>query len=199
MLEVLCARAFGRLGAKPLEGVNLPAQKPQPPHTAQAKPEQQQEDEESFFSFVPAGIFRSIVEYIAALLPGAILLFAFFVAAEALVLFLPGGDLISASFLPVICIMPVLAGVVSTLALEKIRSKALSMQRGAMVGAAAGLIGGVISVLMMAVIAIFFKKLPFGEGISGILFYVILLVVVFLEAVLAALGGALVVQFIKEP
>jgi len=173
----------------------LALQKPQQQHSGQAKEEK---NGESFFSFVPAGILRSIAEYVAAALPGSILLFAFFLAAEALVLFLPGGDLVSASFIPVICIMPLLAGVISTLALEKIRSKPLSVGRGALVGAAAGFAGGAVSAIMLAAIALVFSKYAFGSGISGILFYLMLLAVIFIQVLLGALGGALVVHFIKE-
>lgn len=173
--------------------VNLPVQKQQTQSQAAS-----QKEEESLLSFVPKGIARSIAEYIAALLPGSILLFAFFVAAEVAVLFLPGGDLLAASFLPVICIMPLLSGVVSTLVLEKLRNKQLTIQRGAMVGAAAGFIGAAVSVVMLAAAALLFQKYAFGSAFGGILFYVILLVVLALETILGAVGGAAVVKFIKE-
>ena len=77
-------------------------------------------------SFIPAGAPRSIVEYLLAVIPGAVLLFAFFVAAAALVYFMTGNQLVTFSYLPVVCIMPILAGLVSTLVLEKLRRKPLT-------------------------------------------------------------------------
>lgn len=160
---------------------------------AAAKPEEQ----ESMVSFVPAGMARSMVEYLAALIPGAILLFAFFLAAEAALLFI-GGDLLSIAFLPVICIMPILTGVVSTLLLEKLRKKPLTLQRGAMVGAAAAFFGALLSALVLALVNIFVHKPPLGSFVTGFVVYAVLLLVVAIDTVLGALGGALVVKFIKE-
>ena len=170
----------------------MPAQKPQPQQSPQ------KEEDESLLSFIPKGMPRSIAEYLAALLPGSILLFSFFLAAEVAVVFLPGGDLLAAAFLPVICIMPLLCGVVSALVLEKLRKKPLTIQRGAMVGAAAGLIGALVSVILLAVVALVFKKYAFGTALVGILFYLVLLVVLAIETILGALGGAALVKFIKD-
>ena len=159
------------------------------------------EEQESLLSFVPAGTARSVAEYIAAMIPGAILLFAFFLAAEAAMIFIGQGtsSMLSFAFLPVICIMPVLSGVVSTLILEKLRKKPLTMQRGAMVGAAAGLAGALVSAVMLGLLHLFTRyKTPLGITIPGIFLLVALLVIVVIDAVLGALGGALVVKFIKE-
>ena len=151
-------------------------------------------------SFVPAGMARSVAEYIAALVPGAVLLFAFFLAAEAAMIFLgTGSSILSLAFVPVICIMPILAGVVSTLFLEKLRKKPLTMQRGAVVGAAAGFAGAAISALLLGLVKLYLQRPPFGSILpSGILTLVVLVLVVIIDAVLGALGGALVVKFIKE-
>ena len=147
-------------------------------------------------SFVPAGMPRSIVEYIAALIPGALLLFIFFVGAEAAML-LVGQDILAVIFLPVVCIMPILAGAVSTLVLEKLRSKPLTLQRGAVVGLVAGLAGALVSAIALVVIQLVSQKPPFGSLIKDWLVYVVLLVIIMMDAVLGALGGALVVKFVK--
>lgn len=158
---------------------------------------QPSEEPESTLSFIPAGLMRSIAEYLAATIPGAILLFAFFLAAEGAMIFI-GGDLLTIAFLPVICIMPILSGVVSTLILEKLRKKPLTLQRGAMVGAAAGFAGALVSVLMLVLVDVFVHKPPFGSLVTGWLTYVVLLMVLVMDTVLGALGGALVVKFIKD-
>ena len=140
---------------------------------------------------------RSIAEYFAATLPGAILLFAFFLAAEMAGIVLKN-DLLAIAFLPVVCIMPILAGVVSTLVLEKLRNKPLSIQRGAMVGAAAGLAGSAVSALTLFVLDFAIKAHPFGAGITGLALFVALAIIVVMDAILGALGGAIVVKFIKD-
>ncbi|MCX6772926.1 MAG: hypothetical protein NTV88_04110 [Candidatus Micrarchaeota archaeon] len=165
---------------------------------AAAKPA---EDQESKLSFIPVGMPRSIAEYFAAMIPGAILLFAFFLAAEAAMMFLGGsnGGILSIAFLPVICIMPILSGVVSTLILEKLRKKPLTIQRGATIGAFAALCGATLSALMLGLIQLFTHKAVFGiSAISGLILVVVLLIVIVIDAILGALGGALVVKFIKD-
>lgn len=177
--------------------VNLTIQKPQP----QSAPSKEEGD--SVLSFVPKGPARSAAEYFAALLPGTVLLFAFYLAAEVAVVLIGGNNesmasMISTSFIPVICIMPIISGVVSTLVLEKLRKKPLTMKRGAMVGAASGIVGALASVFMLAVVALFAHMYAFGSALTGILFYVVLLVLIPIEGILGALGGAAVVKFIKE-
>ena len=161
----------------------------------------QPDEQESMLAFVPAGIGRSIAEYFVALIPGAVLLLAFFLAAEGAVIVFAGQDIMAIAFLPVACIVPILSGVVSTLALEKIRRKPLTIQRGAMVGAAAALIGAFLSAILLVLVSVFTSyKAPFGSLVgSGLMVYAVLLVIIFMDMVLGALGGALVVKFIKEP
>jgi hypothetical protein len=140
---------------------------------------------------------RSIAEYIVAMLPGAILLFAFFVASESTVLFL-GGDSMVVTFLPVVCLMPLLSGAVSTLVLEKIRMKILTLKRGALVGALSGLSGSLVSVLLLLVVFLVGKK-PFGSTIMELPFVLLSFVgIIGICTVLSMLGGVLAAKFIKE-
>jgi len=146
------------------------------------------------FSFIPAGMARSIVEYLISAIPGAILLFAFFLAAEIATIFLNA----ELSFIPVICAVPILAGVISTLVLEKVRNKPLNFKRGALVGAAAGLFGVLASALMIVLLILLKPQIPpFGSLLNGWIVYVALLLTIFMDTVLGALGGAVVVKFIK--
>ena len=149
-------------------------------------------------SFIPAGILRSIAEYLLAVIPGAALLFFFFVAAEILVFVLPGNDWKSISFVPVICIMAPIAGTVSTLLMEKIRPKPITLAKGAAIGAASGFIGSLASVAMLATTALLFKKFAFGQAISGAWFYLALAVVVLIESILGLLGGAITAHLISN-
>ena len=168
---------------------------------APAKQPAEGEADRSMLSFIPAGMPRSVAEYLVAAVAGAVLLFAFFLLAEmAIYLFNSTGQnaLISIVFLPVICIMPVISGAVGTLILEKLRSKPLTLQRGAMVGAASGLAGASVSAVMLFALDMLAKIHPFGSGITGVILLVVLVPVVVIGTVEGALGGALVVKFVKE-
>ncbi|MEM2137921.1 MAG: hypothetical protein QW568_02440 [Candidatus Anstonellaceae archaeon] len=182
-------------------GDELPSQKNQQPpmhhpQQAQQQPQQKPQESESMLSFVPEGILRSIVEYLAALIPGSALLFAFFIAAQLMVIML--GDVLAVSYFLAACVMPVLAGVVSALVLERLRKKPLSMQRGAMVGAAAGIFGAAISSVALITVSVLAKKAIFGAILPGLLAYAVLAVIVLMDTILGALGGVIVVKFLKE-
>jgi hypothetical protein len=167
---------------------------------SEQKPPQRGEQNEtkSIFSSVPAGLPRSAAEYLSAALTGAILLFAFFLAAEASVVFLPGSDLMPATFLPVICILPILAGAVSALALERMRAKPLFIKRGAMVGFLSGFLGALLSSLMLG-IAKLLSHQPFGKFVpSGWMVLFVLAMVVALDSMLAAMGGAIAAKLVKD-
>lgn len=161
------------------------------------KPAAEAGAEQSMLSFVPEGKPRSVAEYLVAAIAGAVLLFAFYLLAEmADVLF--KSDMIAVVFLPVICLMPVISGAISTLILEKLRTKPLTLQRGALVGAASGLAGSFVAAIMLFALDMLVKVHPFGSGITGLYLLVALVPVVAIDAVLGALGGALVVKFVKE-
>ncbi len=154
-------------------------------------------DQSSVLSFLPKGIIRSLGEYLVAIIPGSFLLLAFFIAAEGAVFFIEE-DLVVVSFIPVICLLPILAGAVSTLVLEKLRKKPLSFQRGALVGALSCLAGSFISALLLVLIFLFADTLPLGSYVEGILVYVALLAIIAVDTILGALGGVLVVKFVKD-
>ena len=73
------------------------------------------------------------------------------------------------------------------------------MQRGATIGAFTGFCGATISAIMLGLTELFTHKLVFGiSGITGFILVAVLLVIIVIDAVLGALGGALVVKFIKD-
>lgn len=151
---------------------------------------------ESLFSFIPPGMLRSIAEYLVAFIPGAILLFAFFIAAQVAVVFMDG-TFLSIVFIPVICIVPALSGVISALTLEKVRDKSLTIKRGALVGAGASFFGAVFASIAIALICYFTRKFPFGFD-SMLWLGGAFVAIVAVDAMLGGLGGALVAKFIKE-
>lgn len=162
-----------------------------------AKQAPAEEADHSMLSFIPAGLPRSAVEYLVAAIAGAVLLFAFFLLAEmAGIMF--KSDIIAVVFLPVICIMPIISGAISTLLLEKLRSKPLTFQRGAMVGAASGLFGASVSAVMLFAVDMLMSIHPFGSWATGLMLLAILVPIAIVDGLLGALGGALVVKFVKE-
>ena len=146
-------------------------------------------------SFLPAGKIRNIAEHIIAAIVGALLLFLFFMASELAVLFMPDTPLMPITFIPVICLLPVLAGALATIVFEKLRKAPMGIKRGALVGALAGFFGSFVSSMLLLTLAILNKN-PLGEALSSTLMVVLVLfVTIGLDTLLAAIGGALVVKF----
>lgn len=157
----------------------------------------------SAFSFIPEGLPRSIAEYLASALVGAILLFAFYVASESTLIF-TGEDMMAFTFLPVVCLMPVLAGAVASLVLERIRQKEITLRKGALVGAASGLISAAFSTVLFLLLFLVSsqasaKLKPFDGSIADPLIMLLaLLASAAFDIALAAAGGALAAKFIRE-
>ncbi len=154
--------------------------------------------QESMLSFVPEGIPRSVAEYVVSAIPGALLLIVFFLATQGIMLMGLSGMVLTVIFVPVVCVVPALAGAISTLVLERLRQKPLTFQRGAMVGAAASILGSLLSSLLLGGIYLATHKPTFGIALPGVITLFALLAIVVVDGVLGALGGALVVKFIKE-
>jgi len=97
--------------------------------------------------------------------------------------------------LPVICLLPILAGALAVIVFEKLRKAPMGIKRGALVGALAGFFGSFISSVPLLALAILNKN-PMGEMLSSTLMVVAVLVITIgLDTMLAAIGGALVVKF----
>ena len=90
--------------------IHLPPQK----SSAQAASQPAVAPGDSMLAFVPEGTPRSVAEYIAALIPGAVA-FRIFLRPSLLSFMGQSNSLVSIVFLPVIRIMPILAGVVPPL------------------------------------------------------------------------------------
>ncbi|MEM4348422.1 MAG: hypothetical protein QXN37_02530 [Candidatus Anstonellaceae archaeon] len=159
----------------------------------------QQVTDESMLSFIPAGMLRKIAEYLVASIVGAILLAGFFAISELSVLLFPKYDLISLVFVPIVCAMPLVAGAIAALALEKIKKRPITLKQAAAAGALAGFLGSSFSALLLIVSWVLFPKVaPFGAGISTLLSFLLLPLVVFIDTLLAAIGAVIVAKFISQ-
>ena len=126
---------------------------------------------------------------------GGLLLFLFFMASEVVVLFMSDTPLMPIMFVPVICLLPVLAGALAVIVFEKLRKAQLGIKRGALVGALAGFFGSAASALILSILSLIGKQ-PLGEALSSpVMAVAVLLISVAIDTILAALGGALVVKF----
>ena len=126
---------------------------------------------------------------------GALLLFLFFMASEVVVLFMVDTPLMPIMFVPVICLLPVLAGALAVIVFEKLRQAPMGIKRGAPVGALAGFFGSASSMVILSILALIGKQ-PLGSALSSpVMAIAVLLISVAIDTVLAMIGGALVVKF----
>jgi hypothetical protein len=146
-------------------------------------------------SFLPAGRIRSVSEHLVAGIAGALLLFFFFMASEIAVLVMKDTKLMSITFVPVICLLPLLAGALAAIVFEKLRRAQPNMRQGALVGALAGFFGSSVSAVILIILS-FLNMNPLGDALASPLIVAgVLIISVGLDTILSALGGALVVKF----
>jgi len=151
-------------------------------------------------SFLPAGKVRSAAEHLVAAVVGALLLFVFFMASEIAVQVMQDTPLMPVTFIPVICLLPILAGALAVIVFEKLRKTTMGIRRGALVGALAGLFGSMVSSLPLLILTLIKPDRPaFGDMLaSPLLVALVLIVTIGLDTLLAAIGGALVVKFTSD-
>ena len=103
--------------------------------------------------------------------------------------------LMSITFVPVICLLPVLAGALAVIVFEKLRKAPLGIKRGAAVGALAGFFGSFLSSIILLLLSVLGQQ-PLGASLASTLYvFLVLAISIVLDTLLAALGGALVVKF----
>jgi hypothetical protein len=150
--------------------------------------------EAPLLSFLP-GRIKPIAEHLVAGIVGALLLFFFFMASELAVIFMKDTPLMSITFVPVICLLPLLAGALAAIVFERLRKAQPSMRQGALAGALAGFFGSAVSSIILLALS-FFNMNPLGGALASTLMVAgVLFVSVGLDTILGALGGALVVKF----
>ena len=160
-----------------------------------SEPRKPSSPEKPILSFLPAGKIRGAAEHLVSAFAGALLLFLFFMASGSVVLFMADTPLMPLTFVPVICLMPILAGALAVIVLEKLRKAPMNIKRGALVGALAGFSGSAASMVILGVLSLLGKQ-PLGSSLSSpVMAIAVLLISVAIDTIIAALGGALVVKF----
>jgi len=136
------------------------------------------------------------LEYFISILVGGLIIVLFFIAPSILSILLKS-DTLSLLFLPILCLIPLVAGAVSALVFEKIR-KFIFFKEAAIVGALSGLSGSVFSAFILLLFYLLLKIAPFGSFLGGILFFVFLFAIVGISTILGALGAVLIIKFLKD-
>jgi hypothetical protein len=163
-----------------------------------ASPVQAHAYEKPTLSFISHDKIRKVAEFIIAAKVGALLLFLFFMASELAVFFMKDTPFMAVTFVPVICLLPLLAGALAAIVLEKLRKAQPSIKAGAFVGFLAGFCGSLFSSFILAVLSVLNMK-PFGDSLSSqLIVFAILMITIGIDTVLGALGGALVVKFTSD-
>jgi hypothetical protein len=99
------------------------------------------------------------------------------------------------TFVPVICLLPILSGALAAIALEKLRTASIGIKRGALVGALSGFFGALVSSVPLLVLDLLNMN-PLGDALASTPIVAgVLLITIGLDTLLSALGGALVVKF----
>ena len=152
------------------------------------------------FSFVPFGIARDLVEVVAASVPGAAILF-FFMFAVGVPTILTNSNWFAAPYIPVTCLLPLVVGMVSPLALEWLRASApVSLKKGVLCSLLSGLAGSTLSVASIFIASMLAgSNNPFGPSIKGLpMQFVVSVAIIGLAAALSTVGGAVLMLFIKK-
>lgn len=157
-----------------------------------------------FFSFIPHPLAKKAVEIIASAIPGALILFIFIAGTSALNIFSYASsknDVFAATYIPVVCLLPLVVGVIGPLVLERVRGETrLFMKSSVLVSFLSGFFGSLISALALVISSLLsadFK--PFGDFVSDPLTIAgaaILLVII--SSILSTIGGALIVAFLNR-
>lgn len=159
----------------------------------------------SWLRFLPAGPLRSGGEVLLSSFPGTLVLAVLLVFSGALNIFenlSRATNLYAPVFLPVVCLLPFVVGVMGPLVLERVRGvDALSLKRSILTSALSGASGsaiGVFALLALGVAGPGFK--PFGAALSSSPLYFLFfgLFSIFISTLLCAIGGATLVAFLSR-
>ncbi|MFA5107983.1 MAG: hypothetical protein WC492_00405 [Candidatus Micrarchaeia archaeon] len=161
---------------------------------------------EGVFKFISNSTLRKSVEVLVSAIPGAVVLFLFILGTGILNIYTnlaAANEIFAATYLPVICLLPLVIGVIGPLILEKVRNATeLSLRASVLTAFLSGFFGSFFGGLTL-IIAGFAEFKPFGgilsdvlPGAGRMLFASFLLVII--STVLSTLGGALIVILLKK-
>lgn len=156
------------------------------------------------FKFIQNKMLRSIVEVVVSAIPGGAI-FLFFVLGTGFINIYTNIDkannIFAATYIPVICVLPLVIGILGPLILERVRQTPTMSLRASIavsfLSAFAGSFLGAVALLIAGVADAGLK--PFGSmipGFAGLVGGFIVLVAV--STLLSTIGGALIVILLKR-
>ena len=162
-----------------------------------------EDSQKGLFKFVKHPLLRKALEIIFSSIPGAAVLFVFLLGTGVLNIYSnlsQTNDVFAASYIPIICLLPVVVGIVGPLILEKVRGETrLSMRGSVLVSFFSAVLGSGIGSLVLVATGIASPEFkPFGAAILdnfgqlpglGAAFVVLVAACTLLSVV----GGALIV------
>ncbi|PIT84053.1 hypothetical protein COU37_05345 [Candidatus Micrarchaeota archaeon CG10_big_fil_rev_8_21_14_0_10_45_29] len=159
--------------------------------------------QKGLFKFVKHPMLRKALEVLFSSIPGAVVLFVFLLGTGVLNIYSnlsETNDVFAASYIPIICLLPVVVGIVGPLILEKVRDETrLSMRGSILVSFLSALLGSGISSLVLVITGIASPEFkPFGGAILDNLGQLpglgaAFLVLVVACTILSIIGGAIIV------
>ena len=159
---------------------------------------QQKDEKKAEPSFIDNIMENEYAQIFVSAVPGAVLLCVALVVASILNIFVTI-SWASLVFFPIVCVFPLLAGIVATVLLRKVMKGEVDVAHCAGTGALSGFLGALGGALALLAL-ILLKKQALGGMVSGTIFQVIALtVIVIMSTILAALSaGALAMFFARK-
>ncbi len=157
------------------------------------------------FEFIRNPKVRSIVEVVAAALPGAVVLGSSIFLTGAFNIYKNLSEPNNAFviiYIPIICLLPVAVGALGPLFLDRLREATRTPVKGSVAAATvSGLLGSVAGASILFVTGLALSDLkPFGVTLDSNLLaqLVFMLAVIILSTVLSAIGGALMAVILSR-
>ena len=160
------------------------------------------------FKFIQNSRLKKVVEVLFSSIPGAVVFFVFIIGTGILNIFSSSAgpnNIFAATYLPVVCILPIVIGVIGPLILEKVReSSSLSLRASVLVSFISALFGSFLGALVLMITGLVgegFK--PFGGVFDSVLggapgLVAAFLIIVAISTVLSTIGGAIIVFLLNR-
>lgn len=158
-------------------------------------------DSGGLFRFIKDARIKKVVEVLFSSIPGGVIFLVFIIGTGILnILSSSAGpnNVFAATYLPVVCILPIVVGVIGPLVLEKVRnSQTLSIRGSVLVSFISALTGSFVGSFLLVISGLVGDGFrPFGGVLEPFLgtpgLFVALILIVGVSTFLSTLGGALI-------
>jgi hypothetical protein len=170
------------------------------------KPKKEEKKRVSPLKFIPDGMPRRLAEALLSSIPGMVILCVAIFLVGILNAYQNLGDAKNDSFvlvyIPIICLLPVVVGVIGPLILERIRNiQRLSLKQGVLSSFLSGFVGSTIGAIILLTSGVVSGTIkPFGVAISSSIPAQLLFVgvLILLSTFLSVIGAALITVVLNK-